>query len=102
MIDFYYWPTPNGWKVAILLEELGHPYNMIPVRIGKGDRICGQPIFGATLSDSQAERQSWSPPVDESSGQISAALTSRAEGWMGSVSKLVVKPRLGRPAAVHY
>ena len=39
MIDFYYWPTPNGWKVAILLEELGHPYNMIPVRIGKGDQF---------------------------------------------------------------
>ncbi|MBT5433260.1 MAG: thiol:disulfide oxidoreductase, partial [Rhodospirillaceae bacterium] len=31
MIDFYYWPTPNGWKVAILLEELGDPYTMIPV-----------------------------------------------------------------------
>ena len=23
MIDFYYWPTPNGWKISILLEELG-------------------------------------------------------------------------------
>jgi GST-like protein len=39
VIDFYYWPTPNGWKVAILLEELGAPYNMIPVRIGKGDQF---------------------------------------------------------------
>jgi GST-like protein len=39
MIDFYYWPTPNGWKVAILLEELGLAYNMIPVRIGKGDQF---------------------------------------------------------------
>jgi len=39
MIDFYYWPTPNGWKVAILLEELGLPYRMIPVNIGKGDQF---------------------------------------------------------------
>lgn len=38
-LDFYYWPTPNGWKVAILLEELGVPYTMIPVNIGKGDQF---------------------------------------------------------------
>lgn len=45
MIDFYYWPTPNGWKVAILLEELGLPYRMIPVAIGKGEQF--QPEFMA-------------------------------------------------------
>lgn len=39
MIDFYYWPTPNGWKVAILLEELGVDYQMIPVNISKGDQF---------------------------------------------------------------
>lgn len=43
MIDFYYWPTPNGWKVAILLEELAEAraveYRMIPVNIGKGDQF---------------------------------------------------------------
>ncbi|MDJ0684801.1 MAG: glutathione S-transferase N-terminal domain-containing protein [Alphaproteobacteria bacterium] len=39
MLDFYYWPTPNGWKVAILLEELGVPYRLIPVNIGKGDQF---------------------------------------------------------------
>ncbi|MEM7744048.1 MAG: glutathione S-transferase N-terminal domain-containing protein [Pseudomonadota bacterium] len=39
MIDFYYWPTPNGWKVAMLLEELGIDYRMIPVNIGKGDQF---------------------------------------------------------------
>ncbi len=36
MIDFYYWPTPNGWKVAILLEELGVDYTLIPVDISRG------------------------------------------------------------------
>jgi GST-like protein len=39
MIDFYYWPTPNGWKVAILLEELGLSYRMIPVNISQGDQF---------------------------------------------------------------
>ncbi len=36
MIDLYYWPTPNGWKVSILLEELGIDYKVIEVNIGKG------------------------------------------------------------------
>ena len=36
MLDFYYWPTPNGWKVAIMLEELGLDYNLVPLNIGKG------------------------------------------------------------------
>ncbi|MEM7057760.1 MAG: glutathione S-transferase N-terminal domain-containing protein [Pseudomonadota bacterium] len=43
MIDFYYSPTPNGWKVAILLEELGIDYKMHLVRIGKGDQF--KPAF---------------------------------------------------------
>lgn len=39
MIDFYYWPTPNGWKVSIMLEECGLDYNLIPVNISKGDQF---------------------------------------------------------------
>lgn len=38
-IDVYYWPTPNGWKITIMLEELGVPYNVIPVNIGKGEQF---------------------------------------------------------------
>ena len=33
MIELYYWPTPNGWKITILLEELGLDYKVIPVNI---------------------------------------------------------------------
>jgi GST-like protein len=43
VIDFYYWPTPNGWKVAIMLEECGLEYRMIPVNIGRGDQF--KPVF---------------------------------------------------------
>lgn len=38
-IDLFYWSTPNGWKVSILLEELGIPYNVIPVDIMAGDQF---------------------------------------------------------------
>jgi len=38
-IDLYYWPTPNGWKIAIMLEELGVPYEVKYVNIGKGEQF---------------------------------------------------------------
>ncbi len=40
MIDFYYWPTPNGWKVSIMLEECGLDYRLMPVDIGKGEQFA--------------------------------------------------------------
>jgi GST-like protein len=39
MIDFYYWPTPNGWKVSIMLEECGLDYKVHPVDIVRGDQF---------------------------------------------------------------
>ena len=39
MIDLHYWPTPNGKKVTILLEEAGLPYRIVPCRIGQGDQF---------------------------------------------------------------
>lgn len=38
-IDLYYWPTPNGWKPAIFLEETGLPYNVVPVNIAAGEQF---------------------------------------------------------------
>ena len=43
MIDFYYWPTPNGHKVTLFLEEAGLKYDVKPVNIGDGDQF--EPAF---------------------------------------------------------
>jgi GST-like protein len=39
MLDLHYWPTPNGTKVTILLEECGLEYKVVPVNIGRGDQF---------------------------------------------------------------
>lgn len=39
MIDFYYAPTPNGWKVAIMLEECGLAYTTHLLRLARGDQF---------------------------------------------------------------
>ena len=39
MIDLYYAPTPNGWKISIMLEECEIDYNVIPVNLGTGDQF---------------------------------------------------------------
>ena len=40
MIDLYYWPTPNGHKITIFLEETGLEYKIIPVNIRKGEQFA--------------------------------------------------------------
>jgi GST-like protein len=42
-IDLYFWPTPNGWKVSIMLEECRLPYRVVPVNIARGDQF--KPAF---------------------------------------------------------
>jgi GSH-dependent disulfide-bond oxidoreductase len=39
LIKLYFWPTPNGYKISILLEELGLPYEVEAVHIGKGEQF---------------------------------------------------------------
>ncbi len=43
MIDLYYWPTPNGHKITLFLEEAELPYRIIPVNIGRGEQF--EPSF---------------------------------------------------------
>jgi GST-like protein len=39
MLDLYAWPTPNAYKISIMLEEIGRPYRVIPVDIQRGDQF---------------------------------------------------------------
>ena len=39
MLDLHFWPTPNGKKVTIQLEECGLEYNLVPCNIGMGDQF---------------------------------------------------------------
>jgi GSH-dependent disulfide-bond oxidoreductase len=43
MIELYYWPTPNGHKITLFLEEASLPYTIKPVNIGKGEQF--EPAF---------------------------------------------------------
>ena len=45
MIDLYYWPTPNGWKISIALEEMDLAYRIVPVEIYRGAQF--EPEFQA-------------------------------------------------------
>ena len=40
MYQLYYWPTPNGHKITIALEELGQPYQLLPLDIGRGEQFA--------------------------------------------------------------
>ncbi|MEM8813168.1 MAG: glutathione S-transferase N-terminal domain-containing protein [Pseudomonadota bacterium] len=40
MIDAYFWPTPNGWKLSIALEEMELDYRIKPINIGRGDQFA--------------------------------------------------------------
>ncbi len=40
MIDLYYWPTPNGWKISIALEEMELPYEVHWIHIGRGEQFA--------------------------------------------------------------
>ncbi|HUJ58137.1 MAG TPA: glutathione binding-like protein [Kofleriaceae bacterium] len=40
MIDVHYWPTPNGQKVTIMLEEIELPYRVVPININRGDQFA--------------------------------------------------------------
>lgn len=43
MVDLYYWPTPNGYKISMFLEETDLSYSIVPINIGKGEQF--QPEF---------------------------------------------------------
>ena len=89
MIDFYYAPTPNGWKVAIMLEECGLAYDLKPVRLAEGDQF--KPEFLAISPNAKMpaivdhEVAGTSVPVFES-GAILFYLAEKTDRFMASDS----------------
>lgn len=70
LIDFYYWPTPNGWKVAVMLEECGLEYRTCFVNIGEGCQFASEFVaispnnrIPAIVDGKPAEPYPPSPPV---------------------------------------
>jgi GSH-dependent disulfide-bond oxidoreductase len=59
-IDLYYWPTPNGWKISIMLEECGLPYKVHGVDIGAGQQF--EPSFLAISPNNRM------PAIDDPDG----------------------------------
>ena len=62
MIDLHYWPTPNGHKVTMFLEEVGLPYRIVPVNIGKGAQF--DPAFLAIAPNNRMPAIVDSEPAD--------------------------------------
>ena len=63
MIDLYYWPTPNGHKITLFLEESGLPYAIKPVNIGKGDQF--EPAFLAISPNNRMPAIVDTEPADD-------------------------------------
>lgn len=96
MIDFYYWPTPNGWKISIMLEECGLPYRTIPVDIGRGDQF--KPEFLAISPNNRmpaiVDHDRGDMPVFES-GAILIHLAER-------VGRFMPQDRVGRKEVLEW
>ena len=86
-IDLYYWPTPNGHKITIMLEECGLPYVIKPVNIGKGDQF--EPAFLALSPNNRM------PAIVDPDGPGGAPSRSRA-GSVRSAQQLRRSCGLGR------
>ncbi|HTD04915.1 glutathione binding-like protein [Undibacterium sp.] len=91
MIDAYSWPTPNGHKVHIMLEECELPYRAIPVNIGAGDQF--KPDFLAISPNNKipaivdADGPDGKPITLFESGAILVYLASKAGKFLGKTDR---------------
>lgn len=88
MIDFHYWPTPNGHKVSLFLEEAGLDYRVVPVDIGKGAQF--EPAYLAISPNNKIPAIVDQAPVDGGpaisvfeSGAILLYLANRTGRFLG-------------------
>jgi GSH-dependent disulfide-bond oxidoreductase len=87
MIDLYYWPTPNGHKITLFLEETAMPYTIVPVHIGKGEQF--KPEFLAISPNNRmpaivdhAPRERGAPISVFESGAILLYLADKSERFI--------------------
>jgi GST-like protein len=87
MIDLYYWPTPNGHKITLFLEETAMPYRIVPVHIGKGEQF--KPEFLAISPNNRmpaivdhAPRERGAPISVFESGAILLYLADKGERFI--------------------
>ena len=76
MIDFYYWPTPNGWKISIMLAETALAYRLVAVDINAGDQF--EPAFLAISPNNRMPAIVDHEPVSGYGGQPLAIFESGA------------------------
>jgi len=100
MIDLYYWPTPNGHKITMFLEEAELPYRIVPVDISKGDQF--KPEFLAFSPNNRMPAIIDSAPADGGasisvfeSGAILVYLADKA-------GRLLPQELRGRTAALEW
>src|SRR5271155_4723245 len=100
MIDFYYWPTPNGWKVAIMLEECGLEYRVIPVNIGRGEQF--RPEFLAISPNNRMPAIIDHEPKD-GGGPLSVFESGAILLYLADkTGKLIAKDLRGRTQAIEW
>jgi GSH-dependent disulfide-bond oxidoreductase len=92
MIDLYYWPTPNGHKITLFLEETGMPYTIVPVHIGKGEQF--RPEFLAISPNNRMPAIVDNAPLERGapisvfeSGAILLYLAEKSEQFIANESR---------------
>lgn len=103
MIDFYYWPTPNGWKVAIMLEECGLPYRTRFVNIGAGDQFAPE-FLAISPNNRMPAIVDHTPSAEYPAGQPVSVFESAAILWYlaEKTGRYLPTDALGRKEAMEW
>ena len=89
MIDLYYWPTPNGHKITMFLEEAGLDYTIYPVDISAGDQF--KPDFLAISPNNRMPAIIDTAPADGGEQCPLLRATRRGTGLVGGVVEFLVQ-----------
>ena len=95
MIDVHYWPTPNGKKLTVQLEECGAEYNVVYCSIGTGEQFSdsdwasGQPDAGEPAWAVMQPDGKWDDLADDSSGGLYYRLWFVCELRMAAKQRIV-------------